>query len=57
LKYAIVDNNKVINVVVWDSKSTWEHEGEAVELTGSAGIGWDYIDGKFVDNRPVETQL
>lgn len=55
--YAIVIDNKVTNVVLWDGESNWEHEGDAVELTDNAGIGWDYIDGKFVDNRPVETQL
>ena len=28
-----------------------------IELTGSAGIGWRYVDGTFVDVRPVETDL
>jgi hypothetical protein len=55
--YAIVIDNKVTNVVLWDGESNWEHEGDAVELTDNAGIGWDYIDGKFLDNRPVETEL
>jgi hypothetical protein len=51
--YAIIENEKVVNVVIWDGESDWLHEGEAVELTGPGGIDWDYIDGEFVDNRPV----
>lgn len=32
---------------------TDEDTGETVRrYTG--GIGWDYVDGQFVDNRPVE---
>jgi hypothetical protein len=56
MKYAIVIKNKVTNVVVWNGKLTWQYEGQLVELTDNAGIGWDYIDGKFVDNRPVEIE-
>jgi hypothetical protein len=26
-----------------------------IELTGNAGIGWQYVDGRFVDVRPVES--
>jgi hypothetical protein len=55
-QYAIIQAGKVINVVLWNGKSTWQYEGELVELTDNAGIGWDYIDGKFVDNRPVEIE-
>lgn len=50
--YAIIENNKVTNVVSWDGQSEWVHSAEAIEITGLGGIGWDYIDGKFVDNRP-----
>jgi hypothetical protein len=50
--YAIIEDGKVINVAVWDGESDWAFSEVAVELTGSAGIGWDYIDKTFVDNRP-----
>jgi len=53
--YAVVVDGKVVNVAVWDGETAWTPErGEAVEIPEgvSAGIGWDYIDGEFVDNRP-----
>jgi hypothetical protein len=51
----IVDE-KVVNVSVWDGVSAFRPAEELVEIPEgvSAGIGWDYVDGKFVDNRPVE---
>jgi hypothetical protein len=54
--YAIIQENKVSNVVIWDGESEWIYEREAVEITAGGGIGWDYIDGKFVDNRPEPTE-
>ena len=30
-----------------------EHTGETVRRY-QGGIDWDYVDGEFVDNRPVE---
>jgi hypothetical protein len=52
--YAVIETQKVINVVIWDGETEWLHEGEAVLIpeNSSAGIGWDYIDGEFIDNRP-----
>jgi hypothetical protein len=41
-KYAIIQDEKVVNVVVWDGVSAWEDSEDAVELTGNASIGWDY---------------
>jgi hypothetical protein len=51
-KYAIIENGKVTNAVVWDGVTPWEGSENAVEITGIAGIGWDYSDGIFTDNRP-----
>jgi hypothetical protein len=50
----IVDG-KVVNVSVWDGVSEWAPAEEVVEIPDgtTAGIGWDYVDGEFVDNRPV----
>jgi hypothetical protein len=51
--YAVVVAGKVVNVVVWDGVSDWQpSEGDVVPLT-EGGIGWDYADGTFTDNRPV----
>jgi hypothetical protein len=51
----IVDG-KVVNVSLWDGESDWTPAEEIVEIPEgvTAGIGWDYVDGDFVDNRPVE---
>ena len=53
--WAVVQDGKVVNTVVWDGYSAWPTpEGcELVSLVGNegVGVGWDYIDGIFVDNR------
>ena len=47
--YAIIEDGKVINVAVAEEaiNENW------VLLPDTAGKGWDYINGQFVDNRPV----
>ena len=49
--FAIIENGKVVNAVV--SEADYAAEQGWVELTGSAGIDWDYVNGQFVDNSPV----
>lgn len=65
-RYAHVIGGKVVNVTVWDGETPVSRpeavlviplpftidEGGIIRYT--AGIGWDYVDGEFVDNRPVE---
>jgi hypothetical protein len=51
--FAVIENGKVVNAVVSDAD--FAAENGWVELT-SGGIGWDYIDGVFVDNRPVAVE-
>jgi hypothetical protein len=57
--YAHIVDGKVVNVSVWDGVSSYEPAEELVEIPEgvTAGIGWDYVDGEFVDNRPVEEEL
>jgi hypothetical protein len=52
--YAVIENDKVVNVVVADEY--FAQEQGLVEITSGAGIGWDYINGIFVDNRFAETE-
>ena len=56
--YAHIVEGKVVNVSLWDGESAWEPAEEVVEILDGviAGIGWDYVDGEFVDNRPVEEE-
>lgn len=65
--YAVVDaDGLVVNTVVWDGASDYD-PGDGLDLVllpyvededgmrrYSGGIGWDYVGGEFVDNRPVE---
>ena len=55
-KYALIQNGKVVNVIVWDGQSEISNSDNLVEVTENAGIGWDYVDGKFSDNRPEPTE-
>jgi hypothetical protein len=50
---------KVVNVSLWDGVTPWTPAEEVVEISEgvTAGIGWDYVDGEFIDNRPVEEDL
>jgi hypothetical protein len=49
--FAIIENEKVVNTVVADH--AYAAEQGWVELSGEASIGWDYVNGQFVDNRPA----
>ncbi|CQD39664.1 tail fiber assembly protein [Yersinia mollaretii] len=48
--YALVDKSGlVVNMVVWDGKTQWTPpEGLTPIEAEVAGIGWAYIDGKFI---------
>jgi hypothetical protein len=52
--YAVIENDKVVNVVVADEY--FAQEQGLVEITFGAGIGWGYINGIFVDNRFAEAE-
>ena len=52
--YAVIENGKVVNVVVSDAE--YAAENGWIEIT-SGGIGWDYVDGQFVDNRPIPPEI
>jgi hypothetical protein len=49
--FAVIQDGKVINAVVADE--AYAAEQGWVALTGNAGIDWDYVNGEFIDNRPV----
>jgi hypothetical protein len=48
--YAIIENGKVINTVV--AEADYAATRGWIEFT-NGGIGWDYTNGQFIDNRPV----
>jgi hypothetical protein len=48
--YAVIENGKVVNLCVATAQDV---KPDNWVLCESGGIGWDYTDGQFVDNRPV----
>ena len=49
--FAIIENGKVVNAVI--AESDFASTQGWIELPDGVGIEWDYVDGQFVDNRPV----
>jgi hypothetical protein len=49
--FAIIQDGKVVNAVLADT--AYAAEQGWIALPDGAGIGWDYVNGQFVDNRPV----
>lgn len=46
--YAVVEDGKVTNIVVWDGKSEWApYNGDVIPAPDGIGIGWLYADGSF----------
>lgn len=55
MKYAVIENNQVLNVVV--SSPEFAAEQGWIPLQGSAGTGWQYIDGQFLPPpRDIEAE-
>jgi hypothetical protein len=57
--YAHILDGKVVNVSLWNGEAPYTPDEELVEIPEgtTAGIDWDYIKGKFVDNRPIPEGL
>ena len=66
--YAHVVDGLVVNVSVWDGVQPF-HPGDNVTMVSlpyivdedgerryTAGIGWTFRDGEFVDERPVDSE-
>ncbi|EMG9441125.1 tail fiber assembly protein [Escherichia coli] len=58
MNYALVVENVVANIVLWDGVSKIEQdEGKLVACAHEVGIGWGYQKGKFIKPpEPVLTQ-
>lgn len=66
-QFAHIVGNKVVNMSIWDGQSEWSPKEDVVEVptvdkvnpetkeiltVALAGIGWSYINGEFIDDRP-----
>ena len=49
MKAHIIENGVVVNTIVVDSL---DFMPGLIEAPTSTGIGWSYVNGQFVDNRP-----
>ena len=50
MKYAIIKNNEVINVIIWDGKTKFEYPFDYDEMIQSneLQIGMKLIDGNWI---------
>jgi hypothetical protein len=53
MKAHVIKNDVVVNTIVVDSL---DFMPGLVEAT-TGGIGWDYLNGKFIDNRPIPLEI
>lgn len=57
--YAIVENNSVINIIIWDGQGDWSPEkGQVIEIPNGqkVKIGDEYKMGVFVSKEePIES--
>ena len=53
--FAITEDGKVLNIVVAETDYATEQGWVAVPDNVEVGIGWDYINGQFVNNLPAPT--
>lgn len=53
MKAHVITDGKVTNTIIVESL---DFMPGLVEAT-SGDIGWDYVDGQFVDNRPIPPEI
>ena len=59
MRYAIIENDVIVNVIVADKKFIKDNNLNAVECDGF-GVGDKYIDGEFISNQvrmPIDETL
>jgi hypothetical protein len=59
-RWACIKEGKVELVILWNGVDSWppSQDYTMVELDDDSPVGpqWDYTNGEFVDNRPVEIE-
>lgn len=49
MKFAIIENDVVVNVIAADQDFVDKHYPDAINVDDVfCGIGWSYIDGEFI---------
>lgn len=51
MRFAIIENQEVVNTIVADQDFIDQHFPGAVDITNnpSVSISWGYVDGQFID--------
>jgi len=57
MRYAIVKDGIVQNIILWDGESEFNVDGELIEATYDAWIGGVYDDGSFVERVPTAEEI
>lgn len=55
-RYAVIENNMVVNIIKWDGVVTWDNAVFAVDLTDfpNVKIGDSYLSGQFTPQEEEE---
>ena len=48
MRYAIIKNDLVVNVIVADSKFVKESKINAIECPENVCVGWSYLEEEFI---------
>lgn len=58
MKYAIIKNNTVSNIILWNKEKNPEYAPEGlaapIEEGQKVSIGWQYEGGQFIDPNPPQ---
>lgn len=51
MKYAIIKDGKVTNIIEYDGKSKYKADGDLVKVPAdsTASTGWEYKNDKFIE--------
>ena len=52
MRYAIIENKEVVNVIVADQEFVDAHYTNAIECDDLVCVGWEYDKKKFIAPKP-----
>jgi hypothetical protein len=52
MRYAIIENKEVVNVIVADQEFIDAHYPNAIECDDLVSVGWNYDKKKFIAPKP-----
>ena len=51
-RFAVLEENQVVNVIVADSKFIKENKINGVECSDEVSAGWEYVNKEFIAPEP-----